>query len=239
MTTPSDIILQALKKSGVLGAGQNASPTDFNDAFLDLNDMLAMWQRQRWLVWHLSTFSITSTGAQSYTIGPGGDFDTRRPDRLESAYLRQIITSQPNVVDYPLEIIESREDYNRIALKTLGTFPRYIFYDAAYPMGIIYPWPIPQPSTYQVFISIKQNIGQFTSLNETILMPPEYIGAMKFNLAVRLREAYQLAPREMLSNIALATLNVIRGANAQIARLQMPDDLVTNGNYNIFSDQIR
>jgi|ERR1700742_217021 len=239
MTTPQDIITQALKKSGILGVGQTAQYEDLNDAFQDLNDMLAQWQRQRWLIWHLVTTGITSTGAQSYTVGPGGDFDIARPDRIESAFLRQIITTQPNEVDYPLDIIEAREDYNRIALKTLGTFPRYVFYDAAYPIGVLYPWPIPQANTYQVFISTKASLTQFTALNQDIVLPPEYIAALKWNLAVRLRPSYQLPEDPQITALAYSSLNIIRNANAQVPRLAMPDDLVKNGNYNIYSDQIR
>ncbi len=238
MTTVSDIITQSLKKAGVLGVGQTASAEDMNDAFLDLTDMLSQWQRQRWLIWHLATFSVTSTGATSYTVTTGGNFNVVRPDRIESAFLRQLVTTTPNYVDYPLEILESREDYNRIALKSLATFPRWIFYDAAYPTGLVYPWPIPQASTYQIFISLKQQLTQYTSFGDDLGLPPEYLAAIKWNLAVRLKESYQLPQSAALIELAVLSLNVIRGANAQVARLAMPADLVHNGTYNIFSDQI-
>lgn len=239
MATPNEIINQAFKKSGVLGVGQTASAEDTNDAFLDLNDMLAQWQRQRWLIWHLVTTGFTSTGAVSYTVGPGGNFNIPRPDRLESAFLRQLVTTQPNQVDYPLGIIQAREDYNRIALKTLSTFPMYVFYDSAYPTGVVYPWPVPQPSIYQLFITTKAHLSRFSTLTEEIDLPPEYIAALKWNLAARLRPSYQLPEDPQITALANIALNVIRNANAQVARLTMPDDVVRNGNYNIFSDQIR
>ncbi len=240
MTTPSDIILQALKKAGVIGSGQPASAEDFNDAFLDLNDMMAQWLRERWLVWDLRTVSFVSTGAQSYTIGTGGNFNVARPDRIESAYLRQLNNTSINYVDYPLEILESREDYNKISLKTLGTFSRYIFYQSSYPIGLLYPWPLPQASLYELFVSIKDPaLMVFTSLAETIAMPPEYIAAIKFNLAVRLRVNYQLPQRDDLIVLADTSLNTIRNANAQVPRLMMPSDLTRKGNYNIYSDQVR
>jgi len=83
--------------------------------------MIAQWARKRWLMWHLIDVAKVSTGAQSYTVGVGGDFNTPRPDRLEAAFFRQIVPSQPNLIDYPLEIIEARETYNNIALKTLSS----------------------------------------------------------------------------------------------------------------------
>jgi hypothetical protein len=95
----------------------------------------------------------TSTGAQSYTVGTGGDFNVARPDRLEAAFVRQLIPSGQNQIDFPLQILQAREDYNRIALKTMGTLPQVIFYDSAYPLGVIYPWPVPQASIYQIHLT--------------------------------------------------------------------------------------
>lgn len=236
MTTPLDIIIQALKKAGVLGVGQTPLAEDTNDAFNDLNDMIAQWARKRWLMWHLLDIHKISTGAMSYTVGIGGDFNTPRPDRLEAAFFRQLVQSQPNQVDYPLELIESRETYNNIALKSLSTFPTSIFYDAAYPLGVIYPWPVPQATIYEIHLTLKDTLTQFTTLNQSIIMPPEFIAALKFNLAIRLRQAYMLPVDPALVALAKDSLAVIRGANAQIPTLVMPSDLIRPGLYNVFSD---
>lgn len=237
MTTVLTIVNQALKMSGVLGVGQTALPEDSSDAFLQINMMLSQWQRKRWLVWTLDTYSKVSTGALSYTVGPGGDYDIPRPDRLEDAYFRQLVTSQPNQIDYPLTIIPSREDYNQIALKELQTFPMFIYYESSNPLGRIYPWPVPQASTYSVFITVKTALARFTSLSQTIAMPPEYEAAIMWNLAVRLRPMYQLPEDMQITKLAKDALNVIRNANAQVPTLRMPRDLMRDGLYNIFSDQ--
>lgn len=238
MTTPLDIITQALKKAGILGVGQNALAEDTNDAYSDLQDMLGQWQRKRWLIWHLVDYSFASTGAQYYTVGPGCDFDiSPRPDKIESAFFRQIISSNPNHVDYPLSIIIAREDYNLISLKQLTSFPQYIFYDSGFPTGKVYPWPVIQDGLYTLFITVKETLNQFTSLNQEIAMPLEYMAALKFNLALRLRQAYQMPPDNELKGLAKDALNVIRNANAQIPRLQIAKDLIRpSGLYNIFSD---
>jgi hypothetical protein len=240
MTTPQDIIRTALKKAGILGAGQIALSEDTNDAYSDLQDMLGQWQRKRWLIWHLVTYSTPGVSNQlSYTAGPAGNFAINpRPDKIESAFFRQVIVSQPNQIDYPLEIITSMEDYNRISLKQLTTFPQYVFYDSAFPTGLVYPWPLLIPQ-YTLFITVKETLSQFTSLSQTISLPLEYFAALKFNLAVRLRQAYQLPPDAALIALAKDSLNVIRNANLQIPRLQIPTDLVRPGIYNVFSDQIR
>lgn len=239
-TTPQDIIRAALKKAGVLGVGQSALPEDTNDAFSDMQDMLGQWQRKRWLIWHLVDYAYTGTGAVSYTVGPGGQFPiSPRPDRIESAFFRQLVQSQPNQIDYPLEIIEAREDYNRISLKQLQTFPQYLFYDSAFPTGLAYPWPLIQANLYELHLTVKETLAQFTSLNQVISLPLEYFAALKFNLAVRLRQAYQLPPDPALIALSKDALNVIRNANLQIPRLAIPMDLVRPGIYNVYSDTVR
>lgn len=239
MTTPNDIIKLALKDSGVIGIGQTPSAEDTNDAFTRMNWMLAQWSKKRWLVYHLLDISFTSTGAQSYTVGLGQQFNVKRPDRLEGAFFRQLIPSQPNQIDYPLELIESRETYSQIALKTLTSFPNYIWYDSAFPVGFVYPWPLPQANLYSVHILVKETLSQFTSLAQEIILPDEYYAALFYNLCARLRPAYQLPPDPTVVALAKDALAVIRGSNAQIPRLVLPTDLVRPGIYNVYSDQIR
>ena len=143
-TTIGDLCNEMLRECGVLGIGQTASAEDINGAWTRTQWMMQEWERKRWLVYHLVTLSIVSTGAISYTVGPGGNIDTGigtsvRPAKLESAFLRQIQNSEPNQIDYPLEILQSMEDYNRISLKSLSSFPGCIFMDPDWPLARIFP----------------------------------------------------------------------------------------------------
>jgi hypothetical protein len=237
VTIVSDIINLALYDAGIVGVGQTPLAEDSNNAFTRANWMLSLWQRKRWIIWHLVDVAKVSTGAQSYTVTTGGDFNVARPDRLEGGFFRLLTTVAPNQVDYPMRLIESHEDYNLISLKQLGTFPGHAFYDSAYPTGLLYPWPVPQASIYEIHILLKEQLGQFTSLSQTIVLPPEYMAAIHHNLVVRLRSGYQLPADPVQVSLAKESLNVIRGANAQIPTLQMPRELVRNGVYNILSDQ--
>lgn len=238
MTTPADIIALAFRDSGVLGIGQTANAEDTNDAFIRLNYMMAQWATKRWLVYHLITLSKQSTGAQFYTVGPGGDYDINpRPNKIESAFFRQLIPSAPNQVDYPLKLIMAREDYDKLALKQLVTFPEYLFYDSGWPLGKIYAWPIPQATQFSVHITVKEVLSQFTDLAQDIVLPAEYMAALHYNLCARLRPAYQMPPDESIVALAKDSLNTIRGSNTQIGRLSMPKGVVRPGIYNPYSDQ--
>lgn len=329
--TALDIVTQALKESGVIGVGQTPLAEDVNDSFTRLNWMLSQWAKKRWLVWQLVTLSKISTGQQFYTVGPGGDFDVvNRPDRIESAFLRQwpgpasappgpevvavgsspfvyvadiagtltvtggagvttyvsrvdgvsawtsasspftlavgdavqivytvapsvswqpVDTSDPTVpanvpsnsVDTPIDILPSMEDYNRLSLKGLGSFTNRAYYDPAYPLGRLFPYPITPATNFALHISFKRDLPGFTSLQQEVELPPEYMAALHYNLALRLKVAFQvpLSQTDPLPGLAKDALEVLRNANAQVPRLTMPSPLLRPGLYNPISDRSR
>ncbi len=235
--TVADIVRQALLNMNAVSLSQTIYAEDIMQGATVLNQMVAQWNRRRWLIWHLIDVAVETTGAQKYSVGIGGDFDVVRPDQLEAAYFRQVITGQPNEVDYPLTIIKSYEDYSLIALKTLVSWPAWLFYDSAQPLGYVYPWPIPQQSGYFLHLVIKDMINGFPSLTSQINLPPEYFEAIWSNLAIRLAPMYPTAKLDTVAAIARSSLETIRSANAQIPNLQMPPGLGRGGLYNIYSDQ--
>lgn len=240
MTTPRDLINLALTDAGIIGVGQTALAEDVNNALTRVNFMLAQWNRSRYLVYHLVDLSVVSTGASVYTIGPGGDIDVAvRPDRLENGnFFRQLVQSSPNQIDYPLELLESYEDYNQIALKQLKSFGGAVFYDPDFPLGKLKLYPVLQAGLYELHILVKMILSQFTGLSQVLSIPNEYYQAIYLTLAEILRTAYRLPPDAALSTRALGSRGVLRGANTALARLRMPAALVRPGLYNVFSDQV-
>lgn len=236
--TGYDLCKTALRKSGAFGTGQTPLSEDINDAFTDLKFMIALWQRKRWNVFHLVDMAFTSTGALSYTVGPSGNFPmTSRPDKIDSAFIRLNPTSAL-AVDFPLAFISSREDYNDIGIKNLGSFPSAIYYDGAYPLGNAFVYPVPSAGTYEIHLTVKDLLAPNLALTADINLPDEYYEALVYNLAGRLRPSYQLPPDPVINALASAALNTIKGANAQIPTLGMPAGVSRGGSgYNIFSDQ--
>lgn len=270
-TTADDLCKAALKDSGAYGVGQTPLAEDISDAKARLQWMMQQWQRKRWFIYHLVTMSCTAQvdprgqfqGKQAYTVGPGGDFNTNisnrpqteefdghfgsgyatssRPNRIESAFLRQLTMSQPNQIDYPLTQLNSREDYNQIALKGLSSFPGYFFYDTDWNLGLLYPWPIPQANIYEVHITFRAMLPpMFTQAAAIVDLPWEYYNAMVLQLAIRLRPKYGIVAMQgdTLAGQAKDALNTIKKANFQIARLRVPGDLARPQLYNIFSDRM-
>lgn len=221
ISTAGDLIAFCFRASGINGQGQSASAEDSADALTTLAAMVGQWQRKRWLTWDLAETILVSTGAQSYTVAPAGDFAMPRPDRIESAFVRYLNgASVP--LDIPLGIIESREDYNTISLKTFTAWPSAVFYESAFPVGILHFWPVPPASLYEMHIFTKSALPVFANLTDVISLPPEYIEALKYNLVVRLAADWGMTPKPAHVLAARAALNTIRMANVQIAQLSMP-----------------
>lgn len=237
ISTCGDLITLALKNAGVLGVGQSASATDMNDAAMMLNAMIGQWQRRRYLIWHLVEQSISATGAQSYTVGPGGDFSmASRPSIINYAFARQVINANPNQIDYPLSILPARETYAQVAMKQLQAFPQWAWYDAAYPLGNFFVYPV-ITSQFSIYIGYPEILSSFASLTDTINMPPEYIEALIFNLSVTLAGIYQIPPNPVVVAKAKAALETIRTANAQIPQMRMPRIMAGGVRWNVFSDR--
>lgn len=240
--TVGNLIALAMKLSGAIGDGQTASAEQTQDAFALLNAMLATWNTDRYLVYALQDLAFTSTGAVSYTIGAGQNFNIARPTDIAGAYVRQFAvngaTSYP--VDFPCQIIKSYEDYSKITIKNLPSLARCTFYDSAYPVGNVYFWPVPLPIQYECHVLVKTPLVAFTGLTETLSLPPSYTDAVIYNLAVRLGAYFQLPPRDDLVAIAKSSANILRNSNAQVPRLSIDSTLYGNnggnGWYNIFSD---
>jgi hypothetical protein len=253
--TAQSLITQALKANGVGALGQTPNSADLADGLTWANMILAQWQRRRWLVWHLVDIACPATGAVNYTVGPGQSFSVMRPDKIEYAYARLMTTSLPSGfaiglssiggvngvggsaigstapgvlnIDYPLYVIDSREEYAQIGLKSLQTFPGAVFYDSAYPIGSLYFWPIPN-AQFELHILVKEKLQSFATLSDAFAMPPEYQEALVWSLAARMRPAYGLPPDPTITSAMQASINVLRMANVQIPTLEMPEGLPIN-----------
>lgn len=219
ITTTGDLITFCLRVSGINGIGQTPSAEDSNTGLQLLHDLMAEWQRKRWLVPSEVDMAITSTGAASYSIGPS------RPADVLFAYARLLGTGQGLQVDIPLQIIKSREDYSAISLKALTTFPAAVFYDTAWPTAHLYVWPIPPSGQYELHFVFVAPLPVYSELTDPLNLPPEYQAALTWGLSVRLQMAYGMDAKPTHVAAMVEALNVLRMANTQMTVAKMPADL--------------
>lgn len=245
ITNPNKLLRLAFKDAGLLALGQTLSPEDLQEGLDRLNMMLSQWAMQRYMVYRLEDVFVTSTGVLSYTIGPAEPLPApapdivygNRPDQIEAAYARQLSNTGGSPVDYPLGVLNARENYAQISLKTLGTFPQYCWYDPDLPYGKIYPWPVPQASLYEIHVLVKVALNVSLAAADDIILPDVYMAAIHYNMAVRLGIAYRMPVGDDLKGMARDSLSTIRESNTQIPTLSMPTELMRGGIYNPYSDQ--
>lgn len=246
----SDLVGMALEQLGVGVGGQNNDSQGMASGVMQLNMLLAQWQRRRWIVPNLVDRSFMSTGSSVYYIGPGGDLDIPvRPSQVMSAYARLLNganqSSQGDFastdfsgedfkiplsgldgagypIDYPLSPIPSYEDYASLSLKALRTWPNYFHYNPAFPLGEFRPWPIPQGNDWEFHVLFSQPLPALLSSDSPINLPPEYWDAIMWCLAARLAPSYGQPPNEVVVSQARSSLATIRSTNQQIPTLGMP-----------------
>lgn len=205
--------------------GQTPSAEDANTCLQALANLIAQWQRKRWLTYDLQEVAVvSSTGAQYYTIGTGQDFNCARPTHIKAAYVR-ILTGGPNLVDMPVEIINSREEYAHISVKTLQTIPYVVFLDTQFPVGRVYFWPVPPAGMYGLYLEVQSPLPTYSTLVDPLNIPLEYYEALEWSLCVRMQLKYGLPANPGHVAAMNQALGVLRVANAQIPELEIPRSL--------------
>jgi len=227
IVTAGDLVSACLRTAGILGVGQTAQAEDANTGLDLLNEVIAGWMRERLLSWRLVEVVATSTGAQSYPL-------TDRPVRLASAFARLlsgyatsggIVTAGP--VDYPLQIMTGREQYNEIMVKSLGTFPAAVFLDTLWPgPAQVYVWPVPPAAQFELHLAYPQQLSRYAGLTTPLGLPPEYQEPLRYALALKLAMDYGIEPNTAHVNRLRGSLARLRAANIQLADLEMPAALV-------------
>jgi hypothetical protein len=196
--------------------GRTPSPSEVDDAFYALNALLDSWLLERLLVYEIGrNVQTLNAGQQTYAIGTGAaDFNVARPLRIEKAGL--IYQGNPS---QPLELgiqILTVEAWGNIPVKNIQSpIPLSLWYDAQFPVGQVNFWPIPSV-TQQVALYLWNQIGQFTDITTPLNLPPGYLRALQYNLAVELAVRF---PRTQMNP---AVAQIAMDAKAKIKAINTP-----------------
>ena len=102
MATPSSMIIRGLQMLGDKAIGGTLTSGEQTTYLEVLNAMLESWSLDSLMCFQeiQENFALTS-GIGTYTIGAGGAFNTTRPIKIVSVFIRDTAN-----VDYPLEVIK-------------------------------------------------------------------------------------------------------------------------------------
>lgn len=206
MATGQEIIEDALLDIGVGSPGQTLNQGVLNHALRVLNRMWSSWSAEIGPVFATTTDTHTwPASTASQTIGVSGNINTVRPIEITG------IQTQKSSLDYDLNQV-SYEQYQTTVLKTIETdFPEVFAYQATYPTGTIYLYPVPA-SSLTVTINSKKALAAFTMAG-TIALPDGYEEAVQKNLSIELAPAHgksirnEVAMRARQSKAAIVAIN--------------------------------
>lgn len=202
--TGLEIINESLLLDGVIYPGQTISPEALATSQLGLNNMLSEWNAQGLAVFSIikSTFGLTN-GTADYTIGSGATINTPRPEKIEA--WRVFDASGAANGGEPVDSKEfvRRADDNALTAARI----EMLNYDAAFPVGTIHLYPIPNGGTLELWV--WEQITAIADFTIAISFPPGYLKTIVYNLAVDLapkfgREVGQTV--QMVANAGKATL---------------------------------
>ncbi|MFA6060733.1 MAG: hypothetical protein WC756_21230 [Taibaiella sp.] len=223
MTTASDIITLALKDCQILDETETPSAALMADSLTTLNQMLSLWQTERNYIYAQTEVTHTPTGALSYTVGTGGDFNIAAPQSIDYAYLRV------GLIDYPITLLNSFEEYQAIEYKTIQTIPEYAYYNPTHPLGTIYFYP--QPNTGVLHLGISVQLPNYALAADDIALPENYLMPIRFSLAEYLAAMIGKDVPESIAKFAKNARNIMKRSNVRIKPLETVD----NGRFNILS----
>lgn len=223
--TGLDLITGALKLIGAYAPGESLSSTDANDALSVLNDLIDGWSNESLIVFPVvrDVFAFSSVGLQqTYTWGSSANLNSARPMRIKTAIIQ--LTAENPAIELPMQIL-NQEEYASVVLKTLqSTFPLYCYIDDAYPSRNVSVWPVPTDSTNSLVFYSTKPLSE-AALNTALSLPPGYLRALRFNLAVDLAPEYGKPVPDNVIAIAVESKAVIKRSNTKPSYLKVDSAL--------------
>jgi hypothetical protein len=221
----ADLIRATLRLIGAISSSETPNADESSDALEALNLMLGSWGASRFLSASTGKVTKTMTGATSYTIGVGGDINTTRPTSIYNAYWSD------GGIDYTLENMDY-SDYLEIGVKTVGGIPSHIVLNPDNPLSTIFLYPI--PSTGTLTLELIRPETDLT-LADDLPYPPEWIRAMKFNLAVEISPEFGFTVSPELALMAQESKAIVMRSMVTIPVAKFDPLLNVNRGFNIIS----
>lgn len=211
--TAIELIRRSMLLINAVAAGEMPADGDLNDGLLTLNEMLDSWNLQTMAVYRSPVESKILTPGQAVydwglTAGPTG-FTTERPVFIDN------VTCVRNGITTPVDII-TQDEYDAIALKALSQpLVERVLYTNSFPLGQLTCYPVPSEAVTLTFNVSTQIVGPIT-LQDTIALPPGYLRAIRYCLAVELWPEYanQTTDINTIKNIAAAAFGKVKVANS-------------------------
>jgi hypothetical protein len=196
LTTPLDIIIDALEKLNVYAPGETPTDADGSRGFQLLHDLVDQWADDSIQLFQITPIAVfLQGGTQTYTLGQGGT--------VLGSWAQRVLIG-PNVgsviiggVTTPLSSVSAIEwnaIYNTLQPSTPPTgIPVAVYYDPQFPLGLLNFSPVPSDDG-MAFIGGYYGLTNFPTaltLPDVTLAPGQQLG-LTANLALMFHSYFQV-----------------------------------------------
>lgn len=225
-----DLLADALIEIGVLAIGETPTADDLSSGLRRFNRMIGNWSTQNLLIYAQTeeTFPFVANKG-TYLMGPGGDFDTSKPKKIDGV---SVIVSG---TECPVDIL-TEDEWQLVQLKsTTSQRPCKVYPVATNPQYSLTFWPVPFDTSCSAKIYSLKPLSQITDVGVDYVMPPGYDMALLYDFAVLLCGSYGRPVSPDLSAIAMKAVADIKRSNIKPKLLATDPALTRRRRYNIFS----
>ena len=215
--TVGDLIRSAMRKIGVLAAGEPLDANEGDDAKIVFSQMVDSWALESLLIPVVSVVKKQLLAGQGeYTIGiypeitiPDNHIETARPEKILAAFIRDAYDT-----DYPQELIDVKT-YSRISRKTNSSRPSRIYIRKGWPLNTILFESLPYADE-TLHLEVIQPLSGYlstASLTDVVNLPPGYEQALIYNLAMVLADEWGKDISNSVATIAVVGKKNIKRSN--------------------------
>jgi hypothetical protein len=242
--TVQQIVTDSLRLAGQLWTpGSGPSPEAQIEVVEFLNQLLDSYNTMRNQIFALTDLIFNLTSNQYiYTIGPGGQFNGPRPQRIE--FMDLIYETEPQLLRLPIRMIDAAEWAATRVPNLPEAVPFKCYYDNGYSqtnptgLGTLYFWPGPMEG-FEIEMWIWGALPSTLGLQDTLFLPPGYARAITDCLALEIMPLYPKRLNQMRIELVMKSgkeaKDWLESLNAQQPETPMPNELIGNRSQSPFN----
>lgn len=231
--TVRKLISASLRKIGALEAGEPLSSDEGADALDALTGMVSLWSLETLMIPVTGVVTIDLVeGVSEYTIGIKSDPDAdvlshkqvARPEKIVSSFIRD-----ESGTDYPVDAIYAT-GFANISRKANVSRASRMYVRTGWPLSTILFASAPYASDvlHLEVLSPLSTILPTSTLDTIIDMPPGFLEAITYGLALRLASEYGRQITSDLVGLAAQSKALIQRSNYKPSLLTVDNALLRN-----------
>lgn len=227
-----DIVQQAMVEMGAIDPNETPTGPEANTVLTKLNRLLDAWNADgKYIYAYQFLVAPLLTNTQPQTIGPTGNWMgvNQRPEKILNA---NVLLNYPGNTSIRQKVNIRDADWwaNKSAYAVVATFPTDLYYEPDWNNGSLYLWPIPTVA-YPLEIEVYTVLQQL-QLTSVFCMPPGYMDAVVYSLAVSICPSFGKEVSPTLARLALLAERRIQAGNISSPRISTRDAGMANGESN-------